>query len=270
MVFLRGSFSLLGLWSTLLPTLIGEQCSLGNFLIRVPSSTLIGLRAEKNVGIKSCARGAATLKPLHPAGGDKGFLQLRGGSDLDESVCRIAGWRELTRTLSSSEFMCWHQCDNGEDWRLPCKNPECSWCKNIGERRVYEMEVDVSGTGIVPFNPGDCIGIRCPNPKPLAKGIASVLSERAGGAAAGDSEEQLEFLTSSREVAAVSRVALKALAMHCSDTGERIKMQTMAGPEGWAVMREEHLDVLDVLQRFASCAPSLQQLIEVLPPLSPR
>ncbi|KAG5178491.1 hypothetical protein JKP88DRAFT_269091 [Tribonema minus] len=159
------------------------------------------------------------------------------------------------------------------------------------DRRVIHIELDIARSGMA-YEPGDAVGVRCPNPRAwvdyvlhrtaavLPPGVtADTPFTHGGGAAAAALPPRCslrEALTLHADLQSpLRKPALRALAEHCEDAGERRRLlllasRTLGNSAYAAFLQEQRLSVPELLALFPSCAPPPERLLALLPPLPPR
>mmetsp|Transcript_23806 Transcript_23806/g.31125 ORF Transcript_23806/g.31125 Transcript_23806/m.31125 type:complete len:961 (-) Transcript_23806:204-3086(-) len=161
------------------------------------------------------------------------------------------------------------------------------------DRRVIHLELNLGNSGIR-YQPGDAIGIKCPNDaldvefilarleKFYGRDIAEVHLKPAPGS-------QLSFppswlpcttrylLTNLLDLTSPPRPSvLRALADCCSDAEDRTRLLFLSSKSGLGkVARTEfvetqRLSMAELLECFVSCTPSLDTFLSLLPALPPR
>ncbi|KAK7248537.1 hypothetical protein SO694_00162040 [Aureococcus anophagefferens] len=139
---------------------------------------------------------------------------------------------------------------------------------NEGDRRVIHCEFDLAGSG-ARYEPGDSIGIKCPNPPPALAAAAKALGVDA--AALGDDLEWGRDLS-----AAPTRPLLRALAAWCGDARDRDACLALAARPAGAKLYEAcvaapKLRAYELLGALKSCRPpTARALARALPALSAR
>lgn len=138
------------------------------------------------------------------------------------------------------------------------------------------VELEIRADGFT-YEPGDCIGVRFPNPPGLVDSVVAALGRCVGDDGDGAAEPDptaaaaaARELGESRELATLSRAAAKALARHCVDEAEGARLAIMAEEARSTGRVGGGMDVGEVLSAFPSCRPSLLQLAKILPPLTSR
>ncbi|DAZ96274.1 TPA: hypothetical protein N0F65_008307 [Lagenidium giganteum] len=163
------------------------------------------------------------------------------------------------------------------------------------ERKVLQMDIDIAGSHIT-YNPGDSIGIKCPNrtrdvdallKRLQLDGAALFTAEsvatkpkRATAAKSGGSRfptpcSVRNAFTNIVDILSVPKKAtLRALATYCADTEERARMLVLSSKGGatkfQAFVADQGLTFIELLYLFPSCAPPLDHVLSLLPDLMPR
>jgi NADPH-ferrihemoprotein reductase len=166
------------------------------------------------------------------------------------------------------------------------------------DRRVLHLGMDVTGSGMR-YSPGDSIGVVAQNDETLVDGLLERLGAGGGrvfsvapaaspdglvaeGAGGGRLLEHLGWPCSLRmallrgcDLTGVPRKSLlRLLGEHCADAGERhalLHLSSRGGRDAYnAQVRDARPSLLDVLQKYPSCAPPLDALLDALPALAPR
>ena len=166
------------------------------------------------------------------------------------------------------------------------------------ERTVIHVELDISGSGGLDYQPGDSIGV-CPENDPA---LVDALLQRIGvapddviTAIVALSDQELEDTSAAERPlshlkwpctvrAAFSRGVdltspprkslLRSLAEHCTDPQHARQLLHLSSRQG----RDDYMrdivhdrpSVVDLLHRFPTCHPPLPVLLDALPPLPPR
>ncbi|KAJ1450104.1 hypothetical protein M885DRAFT_571719 [Pelagophyceae sp. CCMP2097] len=130
-----------------------------------------------------------------------------------------------------------------------------------GDRRVIHVEMELGPQG---YEPGDSVGIKCPNPLHAIQDAA-----RACGGAAAEAFDDADLC------AAPTRGVLRTLAGWCSDEKERdVCLLLSSRPAGEllydAFVATPRLRVHELLNMLPSCRPSAQDLAAALPRQSAR
>lgn len=158
------------------------------------------------------------------------------------------------------------------------------------DRRVLHVELDITGSGLE-YHPGDSIGVLPENSKEMVDSLARRLSVSPDAVVSaaptdGGSDQavlaHIDFpctvghaLTQRCDITSSPRkLLLRYLAEACTDAEEKNKMLYLCSRLGKDAYRtcilEGQLSLLDVLSYFPSCQPSLDYLLDLLPPLAPR
>jgi len=172
-------------------------------------------------------------------------------------------------------------------------------------RSIYEVELEVaaapgSDASVPPYQPGDCIAIRAPNPPDLVLALAELLPSRGGTAS--DSRrpspgfpavlfpptytanvrqslersvrlpEELLDLIWERDLSSLTKLSLRSLADHCADArdAEYLRRLATSPREFMARIQSPAINIVELLESVQSCRPPLWALLELLPPLARR
>jgi methionine synthase reductase len=160
--------------------------------------------------------------------------------------------------------------------------------------------VDLAVDERAEFRAGDAFGVRCPNEAPVVDALLARLGvdgdrvvKVAAAAHLGGGDDALASLPShlapamrsactarqllerSADVCSPPRkVLLSMLSQHAGDADERATLELLASVAGRERYRDEielaAPTLLELLERFASCTPPLEHLLDLLPPLQPR
>ncbi|CAM9291230.1 unnamed protein product [Choristocarpus tenellus] len=155
------------------------------------------------------------------------------------------------------------------------------------ERRVILMELCLRGSGLS-YEPGDVIGIKCPNRKEEVDYVLNRLQENLP---AGDGPDSL-FVHSIRSLPSpctlrgalstrldlqtpLRRPVLRTLAEACTDENEKRLMKLLSSKKAGEKFYEgfvtsQALSLPELLEAFPSCKPRAGALLALLPPLPPR
>lgn len=133
---------------------------------------------------------------------------------------------------------------------------------------MVELEIKAEGFA---YEPGDCVGLRFPNPPGLVDSVVACLNREgdADGNAAAE-PAAVRDLVDCKELATLSRAAAKALSQHCAEEKDAAELSRMAEEARSTGRVGGGMDVGQVLAAFPSCRPSPQELAKILPPLSSR
>jgi len=166
---------------------------------------------------------------------------------------------------------------------------------DLVERRVWHIELDFENSAAeLDYAPGDSIGIVVQN---RAEDVAELLTrarlpDGAGGpdrlavlrknpvsgtpeaACAGPCPVRTMVERLIDLNAPVKKTLLRVLAEHCSDESDARQLLILSSKSGRTEYTEKlragKLSILKVLSEFKSCAPSLELLLDQVPPLAPR
>eukprot|EP00960_Hanusia_phi_P065378 766076-Hanusia_phi.AAC.1 len=162
-------------------------------------------------------------------------------------------------------------------------------------RRVLELSLSFSNE--LEYQPGDCIGVVCPNPPDLVLKLLDLLHARKAPSDGDVGGVQSEFrfpetydesarvrvrkgmradmanqVMWGKDLTSPSKKLLRSLASVCEDDADKLKLTETAKSQ--KKFEEEvvscKLDVVEVIEKFGSCKLELHQLLEMLPPQSPR
>lgn len=154
-------------------------------------------------------------------------------------------------------------------------------------RRVLAVALDIEGSHAT-FAPGDAVAVRAENDPRDVAGLLSRLGLKGDRAVALSGVDGApapshlptpatvgELFTRNIDFTSPARkTVLAGLAGACGDAGEARTLRFMASRGGRDHYRVQVLEarasLLDLLERFPSCRPSLELLLTLLPPLAPR
>jgi len=156
-------------------------------------------------------------------------------------------------------------------------------------RRVVSVTFDLSGSGLC-VQPGDSVAVRARNDPALVDALLQRLGldgERAVVVAGADGDHGRPahlpagavtvrelFLRDLDVTHAPRKTMLAGLAGACGDAAERRTLAFLASRGGKEHYRAQVLEarptLLDLLERFPSCRPSLELVLTLAPPLAPR
>ncbi|CAM9755713.1 unnamed protein product [Chrysoparadoxa australica] len=160
-------------------------------------------------------------------------------------------------------------------------------CSLLSQEEVIHMEVTLSGSGMK-YEPGDAIGIKCPN---RDSDIEFILSRLQLAMPEGRDADTLfthtcphlpepsscrEALTYHLDITTPPRKPmLRSLAECCKEKSEKQQLlylatRKMGNKEYASFVADQGLTIAEILAAFPSCRPSPAELLAVLPPLSPR
>lgn len=163
------------------------------------------------------------------------------------------------------------------------------------DRKVLHFELDLADSGLAP-EPGDAIGVMAANEASLVSGLLKrlpgnlkasqvLLIKPADEAAAAAGTKLLPHLPCPCTLgyaltwcvdltSPTKKSVLRVLAEHCSDAAEKRTLMFLVSKAGKDAYTHEVLEhqpsLLDLLERFKSCSPPLDVLLDALPPLQPR
>jgi sulfite reductase alpha subunit-like flavoprotein len=163
------------------------------------------------------------------------------------------------------------------------------------ERKVLYLEIDIEGSNIE-YNPGDSIGIKCPNRTLdvnlllerlelqgddlfyIEANMAATKSRRSANGVADRFPSPCSvrdaFLYHVDILSVPKKAVLRALATYCTDLEEQARMLTLSSKSGASKYKEfiedQQLNVLELLFIFPSCKPPFDHLLSLLPQLMPR
>ncbi|KAJ8598082.1 hypothetical protein CTAYLR_005587 [Chrysophaeum taylorii] len=137
-------------------------------------------------------------------------------------------------------------------------------------RRVVEVTLNVEGLS---YQPGDSVGVRCPNPEIAVRAVATCVRRRHPESLA-IVEEEDKLRNRVDLSAAPTRSVLRAVAEWCSDIDDRAVCLLLSSKAG-AKLYEKYvsrprLRVFELLSQLPSCSPALNELLATLPRLSAR
>lgn len=158
------------------------------------------------------------------------------------------------------------------------------------DRRVIHVEVDLKDSGME-YIPGDSIGVLPENSAVMVDnliervGVSSTQVFRLTAAENSNQQEPLPHLncpcsvqhalTFGCDLASPPRkLLLRYLAESCSEASDKAKLLFLCSRSGKDIYKacvlEAQLSLIDILDCFPSCRPSLEFLLDLLPPLAPR
>lgn len=189
-------------------------------------------------------------------------------------------------------------------WLTNTSSADTNCCSSVDERKVVHMEVEVSGTGLE-YSPGDSIGVFPENDDASIDAIlarlgidgtavftvhSSTEDTRDSKNKEGEEGSPVLLLPHLRCPSTVKgalkrgcnittvhkKSLLRILAEHCTDPKDKDALLLLSSnsPRGKAAYTTHILQarpsLLDLLNTHPSCAPSLDALLDALPPLQPR
>lgn len=140
-------------------------------------------------------------------------------------------------------------------------------------RRIVHCELSIEGSNIK-YQPGDSIGVLCPNPEIAINAACACVRRRHPKALAHlEAEERLRTVVDL--CAAPTRTILRAFAEWCEEADEkRICLLLSSRPAGEALFEHfvvrPRLRVYELMTMLPSCSPTPDQLCAALPKLSAR
>ena len=161
------------------------------------------------------------------------------------------------------------------------------------DRRVLHLDVDVSGTELAgSFSPGDSIGVLPCNDHQLVDELLERLQLDPNRVfkitPASDAEKDKQLLPHIKtpcsvrkcfleyvDITSVPRKSfLRLLAEFCTDDNDKYSLMELCSRNGRELYNQQiqkaEPGLLDILKKYKSCAPSLESLVDALPPLLPR
>lgn len=156
---------------------------------------------------------------------------------------------------------------------------------NYEDKRIFEIELDLADYPELKYHPGDCIAIFAHNPPAEVQRLMDRLGFEDGALSlSGDNlppnvlsaKSARDVLTRFVDVTSMPRKTfLKALATCCSNEDEQLRLNHLASADaaGRSAYNEyiaQRPSLLDILTDFPSAHPSLDMLVQQLPPLQPR
>eukprot|EP00752_Nemacystus_decipiens_P018761 g16821.t1 len=224
----------------------------------------------------------ADLPRVRPAAPDVRFLNTAASvAEGDEGQPWLRRARQRSSSVESRHTL---------DWPFAARVKSARYLTEGGtqaERRVINMELSLRGSGIV-YEPGDVIGVRCPNPDTDVAYVLQRLEEALPEGAGPDVpfQHSLRSLPSPCTLrdalsthldlqAPLRRPVLRALSDCCGDPTERAWMELLcsktAGASVYAgYVASQSLTLCELLEAFPSCRPRPGTLLALLPPLPPR
>jgi methionine synthase reductase len=155
-----------------------------------------------------------------------------------------------------------------------------------GSRRVLHMGLDLGDSGIS-YQPGDSIGICCPNPESLVMAVIERLKQSENDASLSAASEITfddgttstlgEFVRFKIDLTCILRKStVFALASQCRDEQQKQAMQWLCSKDAmgkalWATFIEQQgIGLAEILLLFPSCMPSFTFLASIAPKMYPR
>ena len=220
------------------------------------------------------------------------LLRLRGGANLLPGTAPVSECEHwLNATVRS-----WRELSSPVPGKCDADTPT---------RHIFEMELDVAMPDdqmntTLQYVPGDCVGIRSPNPPSLVVALVDLLSscndvEASGGSFRNSStaggaipitystaqseslrqrvpDAELDELIWGRDLSVLPKMSIRHLAAHCSAAEDAAYLVHLASSQQdyIAKVQAPAMNIVELLEALPSCRPSLKSMLEILPPLMPR